>query len=91
MKSITLNPADIKPWHRPFVTARGNADGTVTLYYSADEIPELAAVAVFAPLLTLAEFLARFTDGELSAWKKSDADDAAAYLMSFLQDSFWGA
>lgn len=35
----TLNPQDITAADRPFMAARGNADGTVTLYYQGDTIP----------------------------------------------------
>lgn len=37
----TLRPHDITASDRTFVAARGNADGTVTLYYAGDTIPSL--------------------------------------------------
>lgn len=37
----TLHPQDITASDRPFVTSRGNQDGTVTLYYPGDLIPPL--------------------------------------------------
>lgn len=37
----TLLPSQISDADRPFVAARGNADGTVTLYYPGDVIPPL--------------------------------------------------
>lgn len=35
----TLMPSQITEADRPFLVSRGNADGSVTLYYSGDEIP----------------------------------------------------
>lgn len=37
----TLHPKDITAADRPFMAARGNADGTVTLYYPGDAVPAL--------------------------------------------------
>jgi hypothetical protein len=36
---ITLQPSEINNSHRPFIASRGNADGTVTLYYQGDPLP----------------------------------------------------
>lgn len=41
----TLHTQDITAGDRPFVASRGNADGTVTLYYQGDEVPALTQTA----------------------------------------------
>ena len=47
---------------------RGHADGTVTLYYEGDAIPDLPVVVVPPTrYVTAQEYRARFTDAELLA------------------------
>jgi len=68
----TKLPSEVTDADRPFLTARGNADGTVTLYYPGDDIPPLPVVeASTSVTLTAQQFRDRFTDAELAAMVSS--------------------
>lgn len=64
----TILASEVTDADRPFVCSRGHADGTVTLYYEGDVVPELE-VAVSAPVryATAQEYRDRFTQAELLA------------------------
>ena len=76
----TLHPTDIADADRPFECSRANSDGTVTLYYTGDEIPPMPEpTAAPSRYITSAEYRARFTQAELLAMLSST--DAGVKLL----------
>lgn len=68
-------PQEVTDADRPFVCSRGNADGSVILYYDGDDIPQIPEVQPPAtPAVTIQDFRQRFTDAELlSVLSSTDA------------------
>lgn len=84
---VTKNPKNVNDNDRPFVAARGNADGSVTLYYPGEIAPELPAPSMLKGFMSVSDFLARFTDEELKLWNSESGTDAAVYLLKLQTQS----
>lgn len=85
--AITKRPEQVSDKDRPFVAARGNADGSVTLYYPGEVVPDLPVPTMAKGFTTVADFLARFTDVELKLWNSESGTDAAVYLLKLQTQS----